>query len=81
MAAYCLAAVAGPILLLRSLYRRELAVEVLALTGFLWLTVVYIFLVSNLLEVGENNRFRLYSDPLVLLLLASVVMAWRRPRG
>ncbi len=81
VAAYGLAAVAGAILLLRSLFRRDTPLEVVTLTGFLWFTVGYIFLVSNLLEVGENNRFRLYSDPLVLLLLATVVMAWRRPGG
>ncbi|MBW3580061.1 MAG: hypothetical protein KY447_02250 [Actinobacteria bacterium] len=35
---------------------------------------------SNAVEVGENDRFRLYSDPLVVLLLAALTVAWRQRR-
>ena len=55
--------------------RRRRPVLVLA---FLWSTVAYVTVVSNLLEVGENNRFRLYSDPLALLLVVALALAWRR---
>ncbi|HSH60728.1 MAG TPA: topoisomerase C-terminal repeat-containing protein, partial [Acidimicrobiales bacterium] len=48
--------------------------------GFLWSTVAYVTLVSNSLEVGENNRFRLYTEPLVFALVAALVVAWRRDR-
>ncbi|MBW3574398.1 MAG: hypothetical protein KY450_05950 [Actinobacteria bacterium] len=48
--------------------------------AFLWSTVLYVTAVSNLLEVGENERFRLYTDPLVLLLLAALAMRWRSRR-
>jgi hypothetical protein len=33
--------------------------------------------VTNVVEVGENNRFRLYTEPLVIALLAALVVAWR----
>ncbi|MBW3574387.1 MAG: hypothetical protein KY450_05895 [Actinobacteria bacterium] len=79
--AYVTAVVGGAVFLLRLLLRRRAAVEVVVVCGFLWFTTVYIFLVSNLLEVGENNRFRLYSDPLVLVLLATLAMEWRRARA
>ncbi len=52
------------------------------LLAFLWSTVLYVMLVSNLLEVGENERFRLYTDPLIVLLAAALVTAWiGRRRG
>lgn len=76
--AYAGAVIGGAFFLLRSLLRRHAGVESVVVAGYLWFTIVYIFLVSNLVEVGENNRFRLYSDPLVLMLLATLVMEkWR----
>ena len=48
----------------------------LVLVGFLWSTLAYVMVVSNALEVGENNRFRLYTEPLLFLLLAALVVAW-----
>ncbi len=50
----------------------------LLLLAFLWSNVVYLVAVSNLVEVGENDRFRLYSDPLVVLLLGALAVAWRQ---
>ncbi len=35
---------------------------------FMFSNVVYIFLVTNILDIGENNRFRFMSDPFVLIL-------------
>lgn len=50
------------------------------LIGFLWSTVLYVMVLGNAVEVGENNRFRLYTEPLVLVLLAALVVSWRRRR-
>lgn len=44
--------------------------------AYLWSTVAYVVLVSNLLEIGENDRFRLYTDPLVMLLVAALAVCW-----
>lgn len=83
VASYVLAVAGGAVFLLRSLIRRPSGGQrgVVVVVGFLWFTTVYVFLVSNLIEVGENNRFRLYSDPLVLMLLATLIMEWRRGRA
>lgn len=70
-----LVAIGTPLLLVYAL-----AVAGLALPGrpapvpravMLWLVfnVAYVGLVGNLLEVGENNRFRFMTDPLLLALL------------
>ncbi len=48
--------------------------------GFLWSTIIYTVAVSNLVEVGENDRFRLYTDPLVLFLVAGLTVTWLRRR-
>jgi hypothetical protein len=45
--------------------------------GFLWSTVVWVMVLGNAFEVGENNRFRLYSEPLVIALLAALAVMWR----
>ena len=37
--------------------------------------------VANALEVGENNRFRFVTDPLVFVFLAAVASDWLRRRG
>ncbi len=47
--------------------------------AFLWSTVAYLTVLSNAVEVGENTHFRLYTEPLVLL-LAALVAAWARAR-
>jgi hypothetical protein len=76
--AYAVAVIGGTVFLLRSLLKRRASGETVVVVSFLLLTIVYIFFVSNLIEVGENNRFRFYSDPLVLMLLAALAMRpWR----
>jgi hypothetical protein len=40
------------------------------LVGYLCLNIAWVALVGNLLELGENNRFRFETDPLSLVLLA-----------
>ncbi|MDP9404862.1 MAG: glycosyltransferase family 39 protein [Actinomycetota bacterium] len=81
VAAYALAFVWGAATLLRRARRRERDGGPVLTIAFLWLTTVYVFVVSNAVEVGENNRFRLYSDPLVIALLATLVVQWRRSRS
>jgi multisubunit Na+/H+ antiporter MnhB subunit len=34
---------------------------------FIYLTVIYVTVVANLVEIGENNRFRFIIDPLILI--------------
>ncbi len=81
VAAYVAALVGGAFTLLRRARRRDEGGGSLLTIGFLWLTTLYVFVFSNTLEVGENNRFRLYSDPLVIALLAALVVRWHRGRA
>ena len=72
-----LLAICGGVATVAARLRRRQPVLVLA---FLWSTVTYVTVVGNLLEVGENNRFRLYSDPLALMLVVALGLAlWRQP--
>ncbi len=50
------------------------------LLAFLWSSVAYVAVVSNLVEIGENDRFRLYTDPLVVVLVAALAVTWRARR-
>ncbi len=74
--AYGLALVGGAVWVGQRLRRRRPVLVV----AFSWSTVAYVTAVGNLLEIGENNRFRLYSDPLVVVLVVAMVLAWRRRR-
>ncbi|HLL52636.1 MAG TPA: hypothetical protein VK447_03760, partial [Myxococcaceae bacterium] len=77
LAAYALALGGGAALLWRRLRARDRGPFTLA-WGFLWLTVAYVTAAGILLEVGENNRFRLDADPLALVMVATLVPGWRR---
>lgn len=50
--------------------------------GFLVLNVIWIVVVGNAVELGENNRFRFVADPLCLALLGLFIQdrasRWRR---
>jgi hypothetical protein len=50
---------------------------------FLWFNVAWMTLVANTLEVGENNRFRFVTDPLVFAFIAALAVRWlaRRRAG
>ena len=74
--AYAVVVVAGAAWVLARLRRRRPVLVV----AFLWSTVVYVAVVGNLLEIGENNRFRLYTDPLVLVFVVALAVALRRRR-
>jgi hypothetical protein len=56
-----------------------------ALLGFVLLNIAYVTTVSNLFEVGENNRFRFAIDPLIVgllgLLLTDALNWYRRMRA
>jgi hypothetical protein len=68
--AYLLVLILGPVSLLRhspfTLSRPSLF--------FLWFNVAWMTFVANALEVGENNRFRFVTDPLVFVFLAALMV-------
>jgi hypothetical protein len=49
--------------------------------GFLCFNIAYVALVGNLLELGENNRFRFETDPLSLCLLGLLLDRSLIPRS
>ncbi len=76
--AYVLVILLGLVLLCR----RTSFITHRSLLFFLWFNVVWVTLVANALEVGENNRFRFVTDPLVFAFVAALAVDWlarRRP--
>jgi len=47
---------------------------------FILFNVAWVTLVANAVEVGENNRFRFVTDPLVFAPIAALVVNWLRQR-
>ena len=43
---------------------------------FFWFNVAWVTLVANAVEVGENNRFRFVTDPLVFAFVAALAVGW-----
>ncbi len=76
MAAYLLALVAVPVRLLRRRRWRTPTGDVVAV-AFLWGTTAYLTALTVLAEFGENNRFRVVTDPAVLVLVAWLGARWR----
>lgn len=74
---FCTALASGVILLLPSA-RRRVDGHLVAVLAFLQLTVLYVALVGNLLEIGENDRFRYVLEPYVLTLVAFGLTHGRR---
>jgi len=75
--AYAMALILGLVLLLR---RSSFIVHRSSLL-FIWFNVAWMTLVANAFEVGENNRFRFVTDPLVFAFLAALAVDWfARPR-
>jgi hypothetical protein len=65
-----LAVIVYGFVMLRQAFRRRATGSAYALTLlFIWLNVVYVTIVGNAFELGENNRFRFIVDPLSLVLL------------
>jgi hypothetical protein len=46
--------------------------------AFVTLTIIWVALVTNLLEFGENNRIRFETDPFIVIVLAAAVQALYR---
>jgi hypothetical protein len=63
--------------------RRECMASVLVI-GFICLNIIYVTLVGNIFELGENMRFRFLINPLFLtllgLLVSSLLGDWKRER-
>ena len=56
-------------------WRRRRDVPYALTLGYITWTTLYLFVVSNLTQFGENNRFRLDAGPLPLIATVVVVMA------
>ena len=82
VALYAFALVSGIWLTIRRL--RPGADAAMVLVAFSTLALVYLAVVGNLAEVGENYRFRLVAQPLTLVVAAAgardLVDRWRRRR-
>ncbi len=73
-AGYALAVGFGLWLLLRCAWRRRVSTADATLI-FLWLNIMYVSVIGNAFEVGENQRFRFAINPFIATMLA--VMAQR----
>ncbi|MBW3650276.1 MAG: glycosyltransferase family 39 protein [Actinobacteria bacterium] len=78
--AYLVAIGGGAFVLWRRVIGRRGHGPPVLVLAFLWTTIGWITFVSNFFEVGENNRFRLYADPLTVALVAALVIMWLRSR-
>jgi hypothetical protein len=80
LAGYALGVVYGAKVAWRALAARPRD-AVLGLTaGFLVLNVIWVVVVGNAVELGENNRFRFVADPLCLALLGLFIEDFMRRR-
>ena len=82
--AYVVVLVLGLVLLLRRWSSLPAASSLILRPSsvfFLWFNVVWMTFVANALEVGENNRFRFVTDPLVFVFIAAMATDWLRRRG
>jgi hypothetical protein len=74
--------IVGARLLWRVLRRRRVATPPVIGVLFGWATIAYVTVMGNVLDVGENQRFRYDVEPLLLLLTAWVVReGWQRWKG
>lgn len=80
-AGYIIAALFGLGLFLRCAWRRRVS-NLDATLIFVWLNVMYVSVIGNMFEIGENQRFRFAIDPLItMLLVAMPVLARRRSKS
>lgn len=73
---YSVALLGGAVELWRGRFKRRDGARLTL--WFLWSTIVYIMLLGNALEVGENNRFRSMGEPLAVVLIAALIIGWWR---
>ena len=82
IAAYAIALAYGIGQVWRLLCRPDSRTARTVTLAYLCLNVLYVMVVCNALEVGENNRFRFPTEPLVVALLAACITdAVRRWKG
>ena len=74
MLAYLLALIGVPWQLLHRRRRPREPADVVIF--YLWATTVFVLVTTAALELGENNRFRSVTDPLVLVLVSSMAARW-----
>jgi hypothetical protein len=55
------------------LLKRKKDFLVRAFTGYALINIIYVMFVGNLLELGENNRFRYYTEIFFILLLGIII--------
>ena len=75
MAIYLLLLVYSFIWLKRQNWREDDGGNKAIVVGFIWLTALYVTVVANVFELGENNRFRFMTDPFFFLLLGIALQA------
>ncbi|MCI0441650.1 hypothetical protein L0152_00355, partial [bacterium] len=49
-----------------------------ATLAYITLTIIWVAMITNLLEFGENNRIRFETDPFIVIVLACAVQAFYR---
>ncbi len=79
MLGYLFLIVYGFILIKRSLSRRTVNPTDVITVLFLWFNIVYITLLGNAFELGENNRFRFLTEPAAVVLLGLAIKNKFRP--
>jgi len=66
---FCLAVWYGFRLIVESYHKRDYDSALYITILFVWANIVYVSLVTNLLEYGENMRFRFQIDPYIMIIL------------
>ena len=82
LAGFLISVVYGVFMIYRELKKKTRDAPLLATVLFFLITIGYVTVVSNCLEIGENERFRFNIDPLLLVLfgvfLTNVIVGIRR---
>jgi len=68
LAGFLIAVIYGAFMILRELRKKTPDSPLLVTALFFLITIVYVTVIGNCLEVGENERFRFNIDPLLLVL-------------
>ncbi len=77
---YIVVAIYGLLLLIQAFRRKPMGLPYALTLLFIWLNLLYVTIVGNAFELGENNRFRFIVDPLFLVLLGlALKRRFRRP--